>query len=98
MTRLRIGWLWLCASAVLSLQGQDFSTWFQKQIDDLVAKQVAADQVGQNGKGTDRQRQSPSADPRSTSLVDQSSVTDFISVAASLLPVPSSATGAASAS
>jgi hypothetical protein len=44
-------------------------------------------QVGQNGRGSDRQKESPSTDPRSTSLVDQSSATDFISVAASLIPV-----------
>jgi hypothetical protein len=43
--------------------------------------------VGQNGQGSDRQRESPSGDTRSTSLVDQSSATDFLSVAASVIPV-----------
>lgn len=57
--------------------------WIDKQIDDLLDKQI----VGQNGQGSDRQRESPSADSRSTSLVDQSSATDFFSVAANIIPV-----------
>jgi len=60
-------------------------------IDEFVLCQAIAvldkQQVGQNGKGSDKQKDSPSADSRSTSLVDQSSATDFISVAASLIPV-----------
>jgi hypothetical protein len=65
-------------------QGQPgVNGWIDKQIDDLLDKQV----VGQNGQGSDRQRESPSADSRSTSLVDQSSATDFFSVAANIIPV-----------
>jgi len=59
------------------------SGWIDTQIDATLQKQ----QVGQNGQGSDRQKDSPSADARSASLVDQSSATDFFSVAASVLPV-----------
>ena len=62
-----------------------------KTIDEYVYCQAIAildkQQVGQNGKGSDRQLQSPSTDSRSTSLVDQSSATDFVSAAASLIAV-----------
>lgn len=62
-----------------------------KTIDEFVYCQVMVildkQQVGQNGKGSDRQLQSPSTDSRSTSLVDQSSATDFVSAAASLIAV-----------
>ena len=57
--------------------------WIDKQIDGLLDKQL----VGQNGQGSDKQRESPAADSRSTSLVDQSSATDFFSVAANVIPV-----------
>src|SRR6267142_2559799 len=60
-----------------------FDTWVQSEIDKTLNKQ----NVGQNSKGVDRQKESPSADPRSTSLVDQSSATDFFSVAANVIPV-----------
>ncbi len=60
-----------------------FDGWVQSLIDSVICKQ----QVGENGKGSDRQKESPSADPRSTSLVDQSSATDFFSVAANVIPV-----------
>src|SRR5215472_10237856 len=75
-----------------------FDSWVQSQINNILDKQ----NVGQNAKGADRQKESPSADPRSTSLVDQSSATDFFSVAANLIPVapglsqPSSATASTS--
>jgi hypothetical protein len=62
---------------------QTFDDWVGSQVDAVLAKQ----QVGENGKGVDRQRESPSTDPRSTSLVDQSSATDFLSVAANVIPV-----------
>jgi hypothetical protein len=75
-----------------------FDDWVQSQINSVLDKQ----NVGQKGKGSDRQKESPSADPRSTSLVDQSSATDFFSLAANLIPVgptltqPPSGTGATS--
>jgi hypothetical protein len=60
-----------------------FDTWVQSEINKTLDKQ----NVNQNGKGVDRQKESPSADPRSTSLVDQSSATDFFSIAANIIPV-----------
>ena len=48
--------------------------------------------VVQNAKGVAREKESPSATSRSTSLVDQSSASDFMSIAASLLPVNSGGT------
>jgi|ERR1035437_5613831 hypothetical protein len=100
MSRQKLAFLWLCVGIFTKAHAQGFEGWFDKQIADIVnkqASQTATQQVGQNGKSSDRQRQSPSADSRSTSLVDQSSATDFVSIAASLLPVPSSVTGATSA-
>jgi hypothetical protein len=67
---------------------KNFDAWILCQVSDVLDKQ----QVGQNGKGTARQRESPSTDPRSTALVDESSATDFVSVAASLIPVSSGIT------
>lgn len=61
------------------VHAQSFDEWF----DQLIEKQ----RVAKNGQGAERQRESPSADPRSTSLVDQSAATDFISLAANLIPV-----------
>jgi hypothetical protein len=60
-----------------------FDTWVQKEIQNTLDKQ----NVGQNGKGADRQKESPSANTRSTSLVDNSSATDFFSVAVNVIPV-----------
>jgi hypothetical protein len=57
--------------------------WIDGQIEATLQRQ----QVGQNGQGSDRQKESPSADSRSTSLVDQSSATDFFSIAANVIPV-----------
>ncbi len=67
----------------LSQTQPGISGWVDKQIDATLQKE----QVGLNGKGSDRQRESPSADPRSTSLVDQPSATEFFSVATSIIPV-----------
>src|SRR6266436_6722350 len=69
----------VCATA----KAATFDAWVQLVIDSIICKQ----QVGENGKGSDRQKESPSTDSRSTSLVDQSSATDFFSVAANVIPV-----------
>jgi hypothetical protein len=61
--------------------------WIDREIDSILDQQVVEGSVGQNGKGADRQKESPATDTRSTSLVDQTSATDFFSVAASLVPV-----------
>ena len=82
--RVLLAVIMLCLPLTAWGQGQPGVTgWIDKQIDDLLDKQI----VGQNGQGSDRQRESPSADSRSTSLVDQSSATDFFSVAANIIPV-----------
>jgi|GEM_PF-3128391 len=69
-----------------------FELWVGSRIDaalDRAQNVVASDQikVERNGKGSDRQKESPSTDSRSTSLVDQSSATDFFSLAANVIPV-----------
>src|SRR5437016_1831631 len=74
---------------------QPLQNWIDAQIKSQLQEkgvevnptQLKKEQVVQNGKGVDRQRESPSNDPRSTSLVDQSSASDFFSVAANLIPV-----------
>jgi len=69
---------------------QSFASWYHDRlvahIDQMISPS-AKDVVGMNGKGTDRQKESPASDSRSTSLVDQSSATDFFSVAANVIPV-----------
>lgn len=83
-TKIALLILYCCASTILLGQAQPgVSGWVDKQIDSALQK----DQVGENGQGVDRQRESPSTDSRSTSLVDQSSATDFFSVAANVIPV-----------
>lgn len=58
---------------------QSFDEWFESRIQAHIN--------GRNGNGMDKQKESPSGDPRSTSLVDQTSASDFVSVAASVIPV-----------
>lgn len=65
---------------VSAAHAQSFDAWFDKKISDT----LDAQQVGQNGKGADKQRESPAGDTRSTSLVDQTSSTDFVSAAVNL--------------
>ena len=73
---------------------QSFASWYHDRlvahIDQMIERNSpsAKDVVGMNGKGSDRQKESPASDSRSTSLVDQSSATDFFSVAANVIPVP----------
>ena len=83
----------LIAALTLLLLGLSLVSWGQSEpgVNGWIDKQIDAtldnQNVGQNGQGSDRQKESPSADPRSTSLVDQSSATDFFSVAADVIPV-----------
>ncbi len=65
--------------SLASAHAQSFDEWFESRIQAHIN--------GRNGNGMDKQRESPATDPRSTSLVDQSSATDFISVAANVIPV-----------
>jgi hypothetical protein len=80
---IRIYFMWLALLTCNISHAQTFDSWVQDQVSAALDKQ----HVGQNGKGVDRQKESPSTDPRSTSLVDQSSATDFFSVAMNLIPV-----------
>jgi hypothetical protein len=81
---------------------QTFDQWFDTRVDHAVS--VAT--VAENSTGAERQREAPS-DPRSTSLVDQTSSTDFVAAAVNLATVidprvaaltGSSATGAGTGS
>ena len=69
-----------------------FDLWLQARIDSAVNKA----RIGINGKSTSKQTQGPSTNDRSTSLVDHSSATDFISTALNLVPVSGASTSSAS--
>jgi len=75
----------LCVSVLVtgSANAQTFDVWLQGQIHTAVGRM----RIGISGKSTSRQHESPSADDRSTSLVDQSSSSEFVSVAMSLIPI-----------
>ena len=79
--------IFLAPIAPASRAQTPFDTWVQSQIRTAMDKALEAQNVGRNGKGIDRQKESPSSDQRSTSLVDQSSATDFFSVATNVIPV-----------
>jgi hypothetical protein len=77
----------LAACVVLLSSGgaataQTYSEWLQNRLESRL--------VAENGKGADRQRESPAGD-RSTSLVDQSSATDVVAMAFNLATVTSPA-------
>ena len=78
--------------AAPAARAQTFDAWLEARIQAL----LDAQQVGQNGKGADKQRETPAADSRSTSLVDSSSSTDFVSAAVNVATVAAgvSASGA----
>lgn len=67
-------------AAARPASAQTYSEWLQARLERRL--------VAENGKGADRQRESPAGD-RSTSLVDQTSATDFVSVAFNLATVMS---------
>jgi hypothetical protein len=60
---------------------QTFDTWFEEQVAALIREAS----VDLNNNDPRRQREAPAADPNSTSLVDQSSASDFVSLALSVL-------------
>src|SRR6267378_4692341 len=62
-------------------------TTFNDWLNQRVQAALDAAKVQENGKGSSRQKETPSTDDRSTSLVDQSSATDFLSTALQLIPV-----------
>ena len=71
-------------AAARPASAQTWDAWVEARIDSRLESRI----VAENGKGADRQHESPAGD-RSTSLVDQSSATDFVSLAFNLATVAS---------
>lgn len=75
----------LCAPGVVTAQpateAKDLSAWLREEVLTAAASQGA---IPQNGTGIANQTESPSADQASTSLVDTSSASDFVSLALNL--------------
>ncbi len=67
--------------------GQSVPSNFSEWLNQLVQAALDKAKVLENGKGSSRQKETPSGDDRSVSLVDQSSSTDFLSTAVQLVPV-----------
>jgi hypothetical protein len=87
----------LLSPALGRAQNVRFDDWFAARVETALERA----RVGENGKGASRQRETPSGDGRSTSLVDQSSASDFVSAAVNLIPaggVANSGSGAVTAS
>jgi hypothetical protein len=70
---------------------ETFVTWIDGRVMAAIAAQKAAAQaaaetkkIGENGNGVANQKEAPSADGASTSLVDTSAASDFLSLALSL--------------
>src|SRR5262249_37093641 len=68
-----------------------FVTWIDGLVKAALAAKMATAQtaaetkkIGENGNGTANQKEAPSADSASTSLVDASAASDFLSLALSL--------------
>ena len=88
----------VCATAILPSAASaqpaapdTFVTWIEARVQAAIAAKKAAAQaaaeekkVGDNGNGTANQKEAPSADSPSTSLVDSSAASDFVSLALSL--------------
>jgi hypothetical protein len=71
----------------------NFSTWMRQQLRDAATDAAGARAIPQNGNGVANQKESPSTDTSSTSLVDTSSATDFASVALNLIGLKPPAAG-----
>jgi hypothetical protein len=63
---------------------QNFSAWMRQEVLNAQQRQVALTAIAENGNGVANQKESPSADTASTSLVDTSSASDFASLALNL--------------
>jgi hypothetical protein len=81
------------AASGRTASAQTFDRWFE----DRVQAMLDARTIGENGKGADKQRGAPASDTRSTSLVDASSSTDFVSAAVNLARLVPAASALASA-
>lgn len=65
-------------------QTASYATWEREQITKAMTDEGVPDAMAQNGNGISNQVESPSIDQASTSLVDTSSASDFVSMALSL--------------
>ena len=61
-----------------------FVTWVAGKVTGVIAAMNAQKAIAENGNGTANQRESPSNDAATTSLVDTSAASDFVSLALSL--------------
>ena len=80
--------LW-CAAALGAQTDESLDTWVRNRIEAKIAGARATSDkllVEANSNRVIRQKEAPSGDARSTSLVDESSATDFLSVALALAP------------
>ena len=73
-----------------NVSAQTFAGWFESRKQQLIeaAAPEAEALVDENSRSPLRQREAPASNTRSTSLVDGSAASDFVSVALSFLPVP----------
>jgi hypothetical protein len=63
---------------------KNYSTWVRQEIAKALAARTADKVIAENGNGVANQKESPSVDTASTSLVDTSSASDFASLALNL--------------
>ncbi len=80
-----------CAASAQPATPDTFVTWIEARVQAAIAAKKAAAQaaaekkkVGDNGNGIANQKEAPSSDSASTSLVDNSAASDFVSLALSL--------------
>jgi hypothetical protein len=85
-TRILVVLITIFCSAESCL-GQSAATSLSDWLNQRVQAALDAAKVHENGKGASRQKETLSTDDRSTSLVDQSSATDFLSTALQLIPL-----------
>ena len=81
IARLGAAFLALLAVPVFSrAQAITFDQWFDQRVRDLKLVDV-------NSKSAEKQREAPAVVPASTSLVDRSAASDFVSLALGLVPI-----------
>ena len=89
IARLGAAFLALLAVPVFSrAQAITFDQWFDQRVRDLKLADV-------NSKAPEKQREAPAVAPGSTSLVDRSAASDFVSLALGLVPIGRNTGGAA---
>ena len=81
IARLSAVLLALFAFPILShAQPVTFNQWFDQRVRDLKLTDI-------NSKAAEKQKEGPAGTPGSTSLVDQSAASDFVSLALGLVPM-----------